>query len=79
MTRVEAVREVRATLDRENPDWRAALRREMNEQHPTGGWVAEATVRTDAGEVVKVAILASPERVPDPAEIDPETDPFAGQ
>jgi hypothetical protein len=30
----------------------------------------------DNGEIVEVALLANPERVPDPSEIDPETDPF---
>lgn len=75
MTRVEVVREVRATLDRENPGWRDALRRKMDAEHPDG-WVATATVRTDEGQMVEVALLAKPERVPDPSEIDPEGDPF---
>jgi hypothetical protein len=75
MTKVNVVRSVRATLDRENPGWRDALRREMTAKDPN--WVvAGATVRGVDGESIEVALLANPERVPDPSEIDPETDPF---
>lgn len=75
MTRVNAVRTIRATLDRDNPGWREVLRREMTAKDPS--WVAAgATVRTDDGELVEVTLLANPERVPDQSEIDPETDPF---
>lgn len=63
MTRTEVVREVRARLDRDNPNWRHALRRDMAVESPRGGWVATATVRTDAGETVEVAILAQPSEV----------------
>jgi hypothetical protein len=75
MTKVEMVQEIRARLDRQTPGWRAALRREMDAAQP--GWVAAtATARRDDGREVEVAILANPERVPDPGEIDPATDPF---
>ena len=72
MTRTEVVREVRSTLDRDNPDWRTKLRTEMKAEHPEGGWVATATVRTDAGETVEVAILAQPSAVrPGPIDDGP--------
>jgi hypothetical protein len=76
MTRVEVVREVRERLNRENPGWRDMLRKKMDAEQP--GWVA-ATVKVmaDDGQVLEVAVLANPERVPDPSEIDPATDPFA--
>lgn len=75
MTKVNVVRSVRATLDRENPGWRDELRREMTKKDPN--WVvAGATVRGPDGEAIEVALLANPERVPDASEIDPETDPF---
>jgi hypothetical protein len=64
MTRTEVVREVRARLDREDPGWRAKLRRDMKAEHPRGGWVAAAKVRTDDGREVEVAILAQPSEVP---------------
>ena len=77
MTRVEVVREVRARLDRENPGWRDTLRRRMDATRP--GWVASTMqVVTDEGRAMEVAVLANPERVPDPSEIDPATDPLAG-
>ena len=76
MTKVEVVREVRAQLDQRNPKWREALRAQMDAEQP--GWVAAmARVPTEDGETVEVAVLARPERVPDPSEIDPATDPFA--
>jgi hypothetical protein len=77
MTRVEVVREVRERLNRESPGWRDELRQKMDAEQP--GWVV-ATVRviTDAGKVMEVAVLGNPERIPDPSEIDPATDPFAG-
>ena len=75
MTKVNVVRSVRATLDRENPGWRDTVRREMAAKDPD--WVvAGATVRGPDGEQIEVALLANPERVPDPSEIDPDTDPF---
>jgi hypothetical protein len=75
MTRSELLGTLRANLDGENPGWRAALRRQMDEQEP--GWtVATVKVMTEDGKAVKLALLANPERVPDPAEIDPATDPF---
>ena len=47
----------------------------LNAKDPN--WVvAGATVRGVDGEAIEVALLANPERVPDPSEIDPETDPF---
>jgi hypothetical protein len=76
MTRVEVVREVRERLDREDPRWRDALRRRMDAEQP--GWVAAVVkVMTESGEAMEVAVLARPERVPDPSEIDPATDPFS--
>jgi hypothetical protein len=75
MTKVEIVRDVRDTLDRENPGWRDALRKQMDAEQP--GWVvATAKVRANDGKVVEVALLANPERVPAPEEIDPVTDPL---
>ena len=75
MTRAELLGYLRANLDQENPGWRDALRRQMDEQEP--GWtVASVKVMTEEGKTVKVALLANPERVPDPSEIDPATDPF---
>ncbi len=70
------MREVRDRLDRENAGWRDALRQKMNAEQP--GWVAASVkVMTEGGETLDVAVLANPERVPDPSEIDPATDPFA--
>ena len=76
MTRVQVVREVRERLDREDRGWRDALRQQMDAEQP--GWVAAMVkVMTEGGETLEVAVLANPERVPDPSEIDPATDPFS--
>jgi hypothetical protein len=75
MTCAQAVKDIRAMLDQQNPNWRSALRRQMDTEQP--GWVAaQVRVMAENGEIVEVALLANPERVPDPSEIDPETDPF---
>jgi hypothetical protein len=68
---------MRATLDREQPGWREALRERMDTEKP--GWhTALVQVMTQDGETFEVALLANPERVPDRSEIDPDTDPLAG-
>ncbi len=77
MTRVQVVREVRERLDREDRGWRDTLRQRMDAEQP-GGVAAMVKVMTEGGETLEVAVLANPERVPDPSEIDPATDPFAG-
>ena len=77
MTKIQIAREVRANLDINNPGWRDRVRRMLDAEKP--GWVAHTmTVRGPDGRAVKVALLANPERVPDPSEIDPATDPLAG-
>ena len=77
MTCSKVVKDMRELLDRQNPEWREALRRQMDDEKP--GWQAALVkVMAEDGEVVEVALLANPERVPDPSEIDPETDPFVG-
>ncbi len=75
MTCAQVVKDMRELLDRQNPDWRAALRTQMDAEKP--GWQAALVkVMAEDGEVVEIALLANPEKVPDPADIDPETDPF---
>ena len=77
MTCSQVVKDMRDLLDRQNPEWRAALRRQMDAEKP--GWhAALVKVMAEDGGVAEVALLANPERVPDPSEIDPATDPFAG-
>lgn len=77
MTRHDIVNDMRATLDREHPGWRAALKSQMDSEKP--GWQAALVqVMTQEGETFEVALLANPSRVPDPGEIDPATDPLAG-
>ncbi len=76
MTRREIVKTMRADMDRLNPHWRQVVRAQMNADTP--GWVAwTVAVPRVNRKPVKVALLANPERVPDPSEIDPATDPFA--
>jgi hypothetical protein len=75
MTKMEIVKDIRATLDRDRPGWRNVLRRQMDAEQP--GWVAAlAKIRVDGDRLVEVALLANPERVPDSSEIDPQSDPF---
>lgn len=77
VTKIQIAREVRANLDLNNPGWRDSVRQMMDAEQP--GWVAHTMkVRDPDGRVVRVALLANPERVPDPSEIDPAADPFAG-
>lgn len=77
MTKLQIAREIRASLDQHNPGWRDSVREMMNAEKP--GWVAHRVkAKGPDGRVVRVAILANPERVPDLSEIDPATDPFAG-
>jgi hypothetical protein len=77
MTRFDIITDMRATLDRDHPGWRAALREQMDAEKP--GWLtAVVKVMTPDGETHEVALLANPERVPDRSEIDPATDPLAG-
>ena len=77
LTKLQIAREVRARLDVSNPGWRDSVREMMNAEKP--GWVAhDIRVQGPDGKFVRVALLANPERVPDPSEIDPATDPFAG-
>ena len=77
MTHAQVVRDIRANLDRQSPNWRSSLRQQMDAEKP--GWqTAQVKVMTEDGEMMEVALLANPERVPEPAEIDGENDPFLG-